>query len=161
MKLKCITIKQPWAWLIAEGFKTIENRTWKTKYRGTLGIHVGKSMTDLNSELFRLLIEREHIALPSIDALKQQQGFIISTVNLAQIDIDSTDFWAIPGHFHWKLENAQKIKPIKAVGKLGLWNIDLETNLIYNDSIPIELPQLQLNFSPESLAIAHGLRGER
>lgn len=32
--MKAITIKQPWATLIAKGYKEYEFRTWKTKYRG-------------------------------------------------------------------------------------------------------------------------------
>ena len=31
--MKVITIKQPWATLIAKGYKQYEFRTWKTKYR--------------------------------------------------------------------------------------------------------------------------------
>ena len=37
--MKALTIKQPWASLIAHGVKDIENRTWKTKYRGKILIH--------------------------------------------------------------------------------------------------------------------------
>lgn len=37
--MKAITIKQPWASLIAHGIKPIENRSWKTKFRGTVLIH--------------------------------------------------------------------------------------------------------------------------
>ena len=35
--MKAISIKQPWAYLIASGIKDIENRTWKCpeKYIGT------------------------------------------------------------------------------------------------------------------------------
>ena len=32
--MKVLTIKQPWATLIAKGYKEYEFRTWKTKYRG-------------------------------------------------------------------------------------------------------------------------------
>lgn len=32
--MKVITIKQPWASLIVSGLKNIENRTWKTNFRG-------------------------------------------------------------------------------------------------------------------------------
>jgi len=39
--MKVITIKQPWATLIAEGYKEYEFRTWKTKYRGEILIHAG------------------------------------------------------------------------------------------------------------------------
>jgi hypothetical protein len=38
MKYKAISLKQPWASLVATGKKTIETRTWPTKYRGDLVI---------------------------------------------------------------------------------------------------------------------------
>lgn len=41
--MKALTIKQPWAYLIASGIKDIENRTWPTKYRGKIFIHAGAS----------------------------------------------------------------------------------------------------------------------
>ena len=40
---KAITIRQPWAGLIAVGEKIYETRSWPTKYRGPIAIHAGKS----------------------------------------------------------------------------------------------------------------------
>ena len=42
--MKAITIKQPFASLIAAGIKEYEFRTWKTKYRGDILIHAGKGI---------------------------------------------------------------------------------------------------------------------
>ena len=42
--MKALTIRQPWASLIAAGVKTIETRSWSTKYRGPLAIHAGLSL---------------------------------------------------------------------------------------------------------------------
>lgn len=39
--MKTISIKQPWASLIVEGVKDIENRTWRTKFRGRVLVHAG------------------------------------------------------------------------------------------------------------------------
>lgn len=36
-----LTIKQPWATLVAEGKKDVENRGWATRWRGLLLIHAG------------------------------------------------------------------------------------------------------------------------
>ena len=36
MRYKALSVKQPWASLIASGEKTIETRTWPTSYRGEL-----------------------------------------------------------------------------------------------------------------------------
>jgi len=44
--MKALTIHQPWASLIALGIKTIETRTWPTKYRGELAIHAGIGVAD-------------------------------------------------------------------------------------------------------------------
>jgi hypothetical protein len=40
--MKAITVRQPWAELIASGAKRVENRTWRTRYRGPLLIHAAK-----------------------------------------------------------------------------------------------------------------------
>jgi hypothetical protein len=46
--MHCLTVCQPYAALIADGSKGIENRTWSTRYRGPIGIHAGKSRAYLN-----------------------------------------------------------------------------------------------------------------
>ena len=37
--MKALTIKEPWATLIIEGYKEYEFRSWKTNYRGKILIH--------------------------------------------------------------------------------------------------------------------------
>ena len=37
--MKALTLWQPWASLVAMGYKQIETRCWSTKYRGELAIH--------------------------------------------------------------------------------------------------------------------------
>lgn len=39
MLVKTLSVRQPYAALICAGVKTVENRTWKTDYRGRLLIH--------------------------------------------------------------------------------------------------------------------------
>ena len=41
--MKALSLKQPWAWLIVKGLKSVENRKWSTKYRGPLLIHASKN----------------------------------------------------------------------------------------------------------------------
>ncbi|EOL8937010.1 ASCH domain-containing protein [Cronobacter dublinensis] len=43
--MKAISIRQPWAWLIVNGYKDIENRSWRTKYRGPVLIHAASGLT--------------------------------------------------------------------------------------------------------------------
>lgn len=43
--MKALSIKQPWASLIAHGIKDVENRTWKTHFRGKIYIHASAKGT--------------------------------------------------------------------------------------------------------------------
>jgi hypothetical protein len=49
-KLKAISIRQPWAWLIVNGYKDIENRIWAAKLRGPVLIHAGQSKSNTTPE---------------------------------------------------------------------------------------------------------------
>lgn len=42
-----LSVRQPWAHAIVTGIKPIENRSWKTSFRGPLLIHAGKSRSDM------------------------------------------------------------------------------------------------------------------
>lgn len=53
--MKALTIRQPWASLIAAGVKTIETRSWSTKYRGPLAIHAGLSFHPFDDAYARLV----------------------------------------------------------------------------------------------------------
>lgn len=52
--MRAITIRQPWASLIAVGEKGIETRSFPTSYRGPVLIHASKSATREERELERL-----------------------------------------------------------------------------------------------------------
>lgn len=41
--MKAITIRQPWAGCIAEGFKQVENRGRNVSYRGLIAIHTARA----------------------------------------------------------------------------------------------------------------------
>lgn len=43
-----LSIMQPWSWLIVHGFKDVENRVWRTNYRGRVLIHAGQTL-DVNA----------------------------------------------------------------------------------------------------------------
>lgn len=45
--MKALTLHQPWASLVALGVKTIETRSWATRYRGPLAIHAGATRPPL------------------------------------------------------------------------------------------------------------------
>jgi hypothetical protein len=52
------------------------------------------------------------------------RGVILGTVELVDIVLDcDCSPWAMPGHFHWKLANPERLdEPIPYTGALGLWD---------------------------------------
>ena len=126
--MKVLTLKQPWATLVAEGIKKYEFRTWKTNYRGKVLIHAGAGVEkkelarfkDLNLEYpsKRIIAEAEiEDCLELDDNLNKK---IINENNIAYGSKKRTGY-------AWKLGNVKKIDVDKEInGKLGLWNIDLE-----------------------------------
>lgn len=42
MTMKALSVQEPWAWLIAHGYKPLENRPWYFSHQGDLVIHAGK-----------------------------------------------------------------------------------------------------------------------
>ena len=43
---KCLSLKQPYAELLVAGKKTIEVRTWNTKFRGQFLVHASKKINE-------------------------------------------------------------------------------------------------------------------
>lgn len=64
--MKAITVRQPWAWAIQAGLKTVENRTVGYSYRGLLAIHAGSGWSKRGARdprIIRAIIDRR-IELP-------------------------------------------------------------------------------------------------
>ena len=50
--MKMLTLTEPWASLVAYRFKRMETRSWKTPYRGPVGIHAAKGLPGWAAETF-------------------------------------------------------------------------------------------------------------
>jgi len=127
--MKALSIRQPWAWLIVNGSKTVENRSWSTNYRGPLLIHAGKT---IDREALKWLIDNVEEPLTP-DELREIEtvGAVIGQVDLVdctQCPCDETDReWHNPGWWAWVLRNPLVLlEPIPAKGRLGLFDMDID-----------------------------------
>ncbi|QQU04203.1 ASCH domain-containing protein [Myroides odoratus] len=122
---KALSVKQPWAELICLGVKDIENRTWRTRFRGRVYIHA--SMHPDKSD--RLSKEREEVT-DNIDEFQFKNSAIIGEVTIVDCVQNHKSIWADKGQgiWHWVLKDAVFYeKPILNVkGKLGIWDVDIE-----------------------------------
>ena len=129
--MKVITIKQPWASLIANGYKVYEFRTWNTKYRGDILIHAGKGIDKKSMDLFKdygidfplgCIIAKAKLT-DSVIVDKKFVDEIVPTEPLVYKRFKDNPDWVGYG---FKLENVERIKPIYINGKLSLWNYNYE-----------------------------------
>lgn len=142
--MKAITIHEPFASLIAHGYKGFETRSWATKHRGQLAIHAGKK---IDNDAVMMLAKDYPEIWHKISPLPT--GCIVAIANL-------TECWAVGedyqsgstvlfngengatkdiglkeykfgdysfGRCAWELDDVKILdKPIPAKGQQGLWN---------------------------------------
>lgn len=126
--MKTITLKQPWATLVAEGLKKYEFRNWKYNYRGELLIHAGKGVDKDAMKRFEYL------------NLKYPQSRIVAKVKILNcIELnDEVNKKIIEENelvygrkydrngYAWKIELVKKIDDgHNTSGKQGIWEYRL------------------------------------
>jgi len=133
--MKCLSVSQPYADLIVKGRKTIELRTWNTKYRGEFLVHApDKIKTDACKKL-------------GIDKKSLRTGAIIGKVEIydvkrynsvSELRSDYKKHFASEEFLHHRygflLKNPHELKlPIPYKGRLGFFNVNLNTKAKEND----------------------------
>lgn len=108
--MKAISIKQPWASLIASGEKTLEIRSWQTKVRGDVLL-----CSSANPKIKGLL---SGYAL-AVAEIVDRRPFMRKDAKLACCGYE-------PGLYAWELTNIRKIKAFPVKGKLGFFHIEFQ-----------------------------------
>lgn len=162
--MKVLTVKQPWASLIVEGIKDVENRTWKCpeKYIGQrvlihAGLDVKNTLGVLNEEQFDC-VSKSNDSLYFASKIQQSwdRGAIIGSVVIVDCVINHPSIWAeksdrtsleigdvVPyKNSRGNIKNA-RIKSFTTVNNGKLWfnGVDTQTNakVWYPTHVSIEL----------------------
>lgn len=155
MKIKALSLWQPWASLIALGAKRYETRSWVTSYRGPLLICASKKWSAEIEDL--LLVEPFKSALNDliqtdgirtgvavcvaelVDTFEMCDGYMRRTGTNDEIAYEYPDgnekafgLW-VPGRFAWKLENIRTFNPFAVTGRQGLFEVDVNPDLLEAD----------------------------
>ena len=122
--MKALSIRQPWAWLILQGGKDIENRSWPTKFRGRVLVHAAKGMTLKEYDEAVDIVKQinPQIIVPS---LPLQRGGIIGSVEIVDCVRQSESPWFFgPCGFVLRDPKLLPFRPLK--GALGFFNVSDE-----------------------------------
>lgn len=133
-KFKALSLKQPWADLVASGLKTIETRRWKTNYRGPLLICASKSIDHASFEGLRKFGK----VFPRVPKLPR--GVAVCLVDLKGCELmnryheHAACCEAYSGAWAWHIGNLRRlIAPLPEVkGQLRLFNVELERVVFEN-----------------------------
>lgn len=135
--MKALTLRQPWATIVADKLKTIEVRTWSTKYRGPLVIHAGKGWDVDGWQRFAMKIPDAGQRAEFYEQCQDDRGRAIARTKLIDVieypDPDSflKDFERHfnpftrfrEGLFGWVFARTFRLaNPVEIRGSLGLWN---------------------------------------
>ncbi|MGH9998559.1 MAG: ASCH domain-containing protein [Nitrosopumilaceae archaeon] len=138
--MKCLSVSQPYADLIVQGKKTIELRTWNTKYRGEFLVHAPSK------------IKKDPCKKLGIDETKLRTGVIIGKAEIYDVKIydsvpelksDYKKHFATEEFLRYRygflLRRPQELRiPIPYKGSLGFFNVNLGIK-IKEDDIKSEL----------------------
>lgn len=128
--MRALSIRQPWAWLVVNGYKDIENRTWSTEFRGRVYIHAGQRMMTDDYPEQREQISSAGIVIPA----KLARGAIVGEVTITGCRSSSDSPWFC-GPYGFLLEDPVAYEhPIPYRGQLGFFAVD--ENLLASLSQP-------------------------
>lgn len=126
--MKALSIRQPYAWLIVNGHKDVENRTWRTPYRGPVLIHAGKTYPKRDHE-----DDFDCYAAQGYPADRESMlGGIVGIANITGCVTSSDSRWWI-GPVGFTLAEAEPCGLIPCKGELGFFDVPPE--------VVIQLPQ--------------------
>ena len=125
--MKALSIRQPWASLIADGYKNIENRSWATNFRGRIYIHAGKRFDD--NALFWLM-DKGLVPIKELTPYTRElpRGGIIGEVDVVDCVTSSTSPWFV-GPYGFVLANPVRYESfILCKGRLGFFEPKIDNS---------------------------------
>ena len=121
----CLSVRQPWAWLIIHAGKDIENRTWPTRFRGRVMIHASKGMTRMEYEdamNWVVLNSRLPLGFHEPKFKELQRGGIIGETEIEDCVTESKSPWFM-GAYGFVLRNSKPLPFEPCKGALGFFKV--------------------------------------
>jgi ASCH domain len=119
---RALSIRQPWAWLIVNGYKDVENRSRLTHYREGLLIHAGLDKSEFNDGMADYIKRKYGVDIP--DTL--ELGGVVGVVDVVDCSNVHTSPWFVKrkGNFAWILSNQRRLPFRACKGALGFFRPD-------------------------------------
>lgn len=126
-----LSIRQPWAWSILHAGKDIENRSWRTRFRGPIALHAAKGLTKAEFEDCLATVHAISETQPfppgtSMPALAElPRGGIVGVCDIVDCVNQSESPWFFgedSGAYGFLLANPRPVEFIPVNGALGMFD---------------------------------------
>lgn len=137
---KALSLRQPWAWLMIRPdmvdsvereiaakhglIKNIENRKWRTHYRGRVLVHASARMTRADYEEADAIAWPLGVKLPDFKSADLQRGGIVGEFTITNCVAEHASPWFF-GPFGFTVTDAKSLTFQACKGKLGFFNPQL------------------------------------
>ncbi len=118
--MKALSIRQPWAWLIVNGHKDIENRSWTTRFRGEILVHASKGMTQDEYLEADIIAAENGVTIPPFKEL--ERGGIVGKVTITDCVSKSDSPWYM-GQYGFVLKGGEPLPFQPYKGALGFFEV--------------------------------------
>jgi len=118
LEMRALSIRQPWAWLIVNGYKDIENRSWRTKYRGPFLVHAGLK---LENEAYDQVADWFDIQLPPPGEI-ERGGIVGQSTILDCVENHASPWFFGPYGFVLDKSKPLPFRPMR--GRLGFFPVN-------------------------------------
>ena len=122
--IPALSIRQPWAWLIVNGYKDIENRDWPTTFRGNLLVHAGITLTRKYYNETCAELDAAGLLppdLPSFEAMLR--GGFVGRTHIVDCIEEHASPWKQEGTHGFVLEGSEVMDFVPYRGRLGFFNV--------------------------------------
>ena len=124
--MRAITLHRPWSFAVAHLGKDVENRGWRTNYRGLVAIHAGQRWNHDAEEYLDRVANRSIRSAGNV----YDEG-VVAVANLVDCheayyygEFCCTHAWAQWTGWHWVLANVRPLpEPVPCKGRQGLWRL--------------------------------------
>lgn len=120
--MKALSTLQPWAWLIVHGYKDIENRRWRSAFRGRFLVHAGQRWgREQREDLAFVRARFPQIVMPD----RYDLGGIVGAATMTDCVRDHPSPW-YRGDWGFVLEQGVPCEFVPYRGQLNFFDIPLQ-----------------------------------